>query len=317
MEQCCMLKILNCCSLAVIFFACIGQPLLGQQVSDDGFNPAIASPTYTLGKGPTILLDEGHHNFHTLEGRYSTFAKVLKADGYLVGAHKGFFTEESLKEADIVVIANALHTANVANWAKPIHSAFTDTEIAAVRKWVEQGGALFLIADHMPFPGAASDLAQAFGFGFLDGFARDTLKIARRDGGPDVFSLREGTLSRHIAVQGRGGHNSVDSVATFGGQAFRIPSDAVSLITLPDRFHILLPDTAWRFNPGTSVVSGGGLSQLAALRYGAGRIVISGEAAMFSAQLSGQNRQPMGLNHPSSRQNITLLLNLIHWLDRY
>ena len=36
----------------------------------------------------------------------------------------------------------------------------------AVRDWVKGGGSLLLIADHMPFPGAAGTLASAFGVRF-------------------------------------------------------------------------------------------------------------------------------------------------------
>lgn len=67
---------------------------LAQQVSDTLFDPKIAISTYPLGKGPNINIDQGHANFHTLDGRYSTFAKVLRADGYQVGAHKGKITKD-------------------------------------------------------------------------------------------------------------------------------------------------------------------------------------------------------------------------------
>ena len=36
----------------------------------------------------------------------------------------------------------------------------TSDEITAVAAWVREGGALLLIADHMPFPGAAGTLAS-------------------------------------------------------------------------------------------------------------------------------------------------------------
>ena len=300
--------------IAVLYFALLRLPVWGQQVSDNNFDPNITSPKYQSGAGPTILLDEGHHNFHTLEGRYSTFGKILRADGYVVRAHQGLVSSESLSEADILVIANALHEKNINNWVKPIHSAFSVDEIEALRQWVEQGGSLFLIADHMPFPGATADLARSFGFEFLDGFARDTERIAKKLPGPDVFSLRESTLSKHEALQGIASAEHIDSLATFGGQAFKIPEEAVSLITLPERFEILLPDTAWQFHPDTRVESAAGLSQGAVLTYGKGRIAISGEAAMFSAQLSGKEKRPMGLNHPKATGNLQFLRNLISWL---
>jgi hypothetical protein len=35
---------------------------------------------------------------------------------------------------------------------------------------------------------------------------------------------------------------------------------------------------------------------------------------MFSAQVSGAQRRPMGMNMPTARQNPQFLLNVMHWL---
>jgi hypothetical protein len=48
---------------------------------------------------------------------------------------------------------------------------------------------------------------------------------------------------------------------------------------------------------------------------GKGRVVISAEAAMFSAQLAGVGKSKMGMNEPTAKRNPQLLLNIIHWLD--
>ena len=130
-----------------------------QQIADTSFNPVIAKPEYAYGNGPTVAVDEGHNNFHTVDGRYLPFARLLNADGYVVTGYKGEFTESQLRKVRILVIANALNKINIQNWYVPTPSAFSVGEIETVRKWVENGGSLFLIADHMPFGGAASDLA--------------------------------------------------------------------------------------------------------------------------------------------------------------
>jgi carotenoid cleavage dioxygenase-like enzyme len=92
----------------------------------------------------------------------------------------------NLKGIRILVIANALNKINIENWYIPTPSAFTVKEIETVRKWVKEGGSLFLIADHMPMGGAAAELAAAFGFHFTNGFAADT---ARR--GNDYFTRKD------------------------------------------------------------------------------------------------------------------------------
>ncbi len=64
------------------------------------------------GSGPVVYLDEAHYNFHTVEGRYATFAEVLRKDGFVVAPLRETFTAEALAEADILVIANALAAEN-------------------------------------------------------------------------------------------------------------------------------------------------------------------------------------------------------------
>ena len=76
-----------------------------------------------------------------------------------------------------------------------------------------------------------------------------------------------------------------------------------------------IPDTAWVFNQYTRRMPAKNKSQGAFMEYGKGRIVFFGEAAMFSAQLAGPQKQKMGMNHPSASQNHQLLLNIVHWLD--
>jgi hypothetical protein len=52
------------------------------------------------------------------------------------------------------------------------------------------------------------------------------------------------------------------------------------------------------------------------VKIGKGRVAVFGEAAMFSAQLGGPNRIPVGMNSPDADQNYRLLLNVMHWLTR-
>jgi hypothetical protein len=43
-------------------------------------------------------------------------------------------------------------------------------------------------------------------------------------------------------------------------------------------------------------------------------VAVFGEAAMFTAQVSGANRRPMGMNDPGAPENAQFLLNVLHWL---
>jgi hypothetical protein len=289
-----------------------------QQIPDKSFEPRIDHPIYASGKGSLVLLDEAHHNFHTIDGRYYVFAKVLQTDGYRVQAGKSAFTPTLLQDAKILVIANALNEANVERWQMPTPSAFTAEEIHAVSAWVKAGGSLLLIADHMPMPGAAFDLGKAFGFTFYNGYASETVSglFPGQKKELDTFTKDAGTLSVHPITTGRNANEAVDQVQTFTGQGFPIPDNATSLLTFSDNYEILLPETAWAFDANTPRIPAKGFSQGAVLEYGKGRVAVFGEAAMFSGQLKGENKEPFGLNAPTAKQNIQFLLNLIHWLDK-
>jgi hypothetical protein len=283
----------------------------GQQIPDTSYNPHIENPAYTTGAGPVVFIDEGHYNFHTKDNRYLPFAMLLERDGYRIMGYSGQFTTEKLNRGKILVISNALNEVNTRNWYKPVLSAFTTGEIETVRRWVDHGGSLFLIADHMPMGGAAADLASAFGFSFTNGFAMDTTMP-----GPAFFYRNNQTLSDNIITNGRNGSERVDSIASFTGQAFPIPDDAYSILKFNNRYTLLLSDTAWVFDSTTRYKNITGWSQAAFKRYGKGRIVVCGEAAMFTAQLAGPQKFKAGMNSPDAKKNYQLLLNIIHWLDR-
>lgn len=281
--------------------------LFGQQVPDTLFSPSITNPAYLPQQGSSIFIDEAHNNFHTLSGGFRPFANVLEKDGYIVKPLTQTFTAETLEPAKIVVVANAIHSDNLQRWSLPTPSVFTDGEINVLNAWVKGGGSLFLIADHMPFPGAAEKLAASFGIKFYNGFARN-----EKNNSMDIFKLGTG-LEECSLTNGRDGEERVTSIQTFTGQAFQVPEEAVRVITLNQEYEILLPQTAWEFTKLTPRLPADGFVQGAYLRYGSGRIVVFGEAAMFTAQRHGKNK--FGMNSKTASQNMQFLLNTIHWLD--
>jgi hypothetical protein len=298
-------------SLLVLLVLIFSTTSLSQQVADTNFNPVIVKPEYSMGKGPVVVIDEGHNNFHTLEGRYLPFGRLLRSDGYIVRGYRGEFSKSRLKEGKILVIANALNKINIENWFLPTPSAFTSSETESVQSWVSGGGSLFLIADHMPMGGAAADLASAFGFIFTNGFALDT--SAR---GPDTFFRKDSTLLSCSITNGRNAAETVFKIVTFTGQAFRTPDGATPILKFNDKYLLLETDTAWVFNSNTKYTPIVGWAQGAYLKYGKGRIVMFGEAAMFTAQLAGAMQAKVGMNSDYAGDNYKLLLNIIHWLDR-
>jgi hypothetical protein len=292
--------------------------LVAQQVADASFAPPVPHPAYKEGAGPLLLLDEAHYNFHTAAGRYLAFVKLAKRDGYHVESNRRKFTRASLAKARILVIANALNERNdKGQWSLPTPSAFDQSEIAAVREWVRGGGSLLLISDHMPFPGAAGALAKEFGVEMINGFALDTTSALNARNGLITYTRESGNLADHAITRGRTADERVDSVKAFTGQAFRVASPATPLMTIAGgNVVVLIPQVAWQFSDSTPRLAAKGLLQGATVDFGAGRVAVFGEAAMFSAQVQGPERRPMGMNDPSAPQNPQFLLNVLHWLAR-
>ena len=281
------------------------------QQADLSFEPSIPQPAYPEGKGPVVQLDEAHFNFHTLDGRYAPFAKLLRRDGFVVQPLADPATADSLARGSIYVIANAIAESDRKGWKLPAEPAFTKDEIEAIRNWVEEGGSLFLIADHMPFPGSVQDLAAAFDILFGNGFLYDASESSKLD------FTRDTGLAEHPITDGRDASERIDSVRTFTGQAFRAGRDVDPLLTLPPGSTLRLPVKAWKFKPTTPAVPAAGMLQGAVLRFGKGRVAVFGEAAMFSAQeqIGKSERKLMGMNRPDAAQNAQFLLNVMHWLS--
>ncbi len=257
------------------------------------------------------MIDEAHYNWHTATGRYLPFADLLRRDGYVVQRSKSSFSQDALKHLKILVIANALSEYNRTNWFPPYVSAFKDNEIEAVRDWVEKGGSLLLIADHLPFPAAAEKLASAFGVHFSPGHALDEQTLAE----PMIFRRSYHSLTEHPITKGRGPSERVDSVATFTGSAFRVDTGGEALLIFRPGVVSFTPTNSWMFDNNTPRLSVAGWAQGAVLRVGQGRLAVFGEAAMFSAQVEGPQRVPFGMNSPEAKQNAQFALNLLHWLS--
>lgn len=268
-----------------------------QQVAISNYDPKITAPAFA-GEGPVVAIDGAHQNFHTIEGRYAPFATLARADGYRPRALTEAATATSLIGTAILVIANA-------------RQRYTAAEIAAIRGWVEQGGSLLLIADHAPFGTATTPLAAAFGVEMGNGYvaARQDGKITSRI----AFSGR--LLGAHPITAGSGPGGRVRRVESFTGQSLSVPAGAVALLTLPDdALEVAGSPQVDALRRGESVPGRrvGGRAQAVALELGKGRVVIAGEAAMFTAQQM-QSGAKVGLDVADDQRFVR---NVMAWLAR-
>ncbi len=290
----------------------------GQRV-DPAFRVQLPSPpTYPTASGPVVLIDEAHNNVAVAAGRYGPFIEVLEADGFVVQSLRTGFTPDSLKDAELLVITGAMHDRNLENWSllesgnqpagpEPLLSAFSQQEIEVVNGWVSAGGALLLLAEHMPMAGAVAQLAHSFGFTLLNGFVEDP-----DTWDPVVFRRSDGTLVDHPITRGSGRDAGVEFVATFDGAAFQADG-AETLMILGPQHVSYQPEIIWDIDENTPAISVAGWFQGAVKRFDAGRIAVFGDATMFSAQLK-ENGSPMGMNSDEGAHNLQFLLNVMHWL---
>ena len=95
---------------------------------------------------------------------------------------------------------------------------------------------------------------------------------------------------------------------SFTGQSLKGPEDSVAILKLSDT-----ATDSPSFEAQTSV-SAAGRAQALALKFGKGRVVVQGEAAMLSAQVAGPENRRMGMNVPGN-DNKQYVLNVMHWLS--
>jgi hypothetical protein len=120
-------------------------------------------------------------------------------------------------------------------------------------------------------------------------------------------------LGRHPITEGRDIYEAV--VESFTGQSLSVPAGATALLVLPpDALEVASADdiNILRRGGGVPARSAGGRAQALAMPFGKGRVVIAGEAAMFTEQIiSGLGR--VGLRDHDDQQ---FALNAMHWLSR-
>jgi hypothetical protein len=275
-------------------------------MADPEFNVSVENPVYSK-NGPRVMFDEAHNNFHTADGRYKPFVDLIMNDGYRVVRNRKPFTKAGLDTFKVLVIANALGAEEMDDEGAN-KTAFTDEECQVVRDWVKDGGALLLIADHAPFGGAAQNLAKAFGVEMADAFTSDAENSLSGQTSFIIYTRENKLLGEHPITEGRGGSERINKVMSFTGQSLKGPNDSVSILKLSDS----AKDVADR--EGTTSISAAGRSQAIALKLGKGRVLVQGEAAMLSAQISGQEKFKMGMNVPGT-DNKQYALNIMHWLS--
>jgi hypothetical protein len=294
---------------------------------DTHFDASVARPHY-LKSHPVVLFDEAHSNYHTAAGRYEPLARLLRNDGYTVVPGKSAFLRKMLRGVSVLLVANARGEGSSDAVSR---AAFTEAECTEVSVWVRFGGSLLLIADHTPFGSAAANLSSQFGVEMGNSYVFDSANSTVDDPTILVFSNANGLLGDHIIMQGFIPSETVTRVVAFTGQSLSIPPGATALMKLsatayeaPTRQDLDEAEKAADESPPdiAGIVAHAkpvaGRAQGVALSYGKGRVVIVGEAAMFSAQIlsgeQGHEDEKFGMNTPGNDDK-RFALNVLHWLS--
>lgn len=267
--------------------------------ADESYDSSIKNPTYTKNH-PRVLFDEAHQNLHRTDGLYRPFVSLISNDGYRVTANRQEFSTRTLANYQILIIANA--RAFGGN-----ESAFSNAECQMVADWVRSGGALLLIADHAPLGGFAAKLSLQFGVEMSNSYTDDPYN---RDKELEdlLFSRDNALLVDHPITNGQSGTTKVNRVVSFTGQSLSIPANGQAVLRLSETAIDTFPNTARADVPAR------GRAQMVAMKFGKGRVVVSGEAAMFSAQIMPDGFK-FGLNASQRIDNRQLVLNMMHWLS--
>ncbi|HEX6124237.1 MAG TPA: hypothetical protein VFZ23_02580, partial [Pyrinomonadaceae bacterium] len=217
----------------------------------------------------------------------------------------------------ILLIANPLNDAGDVENQMEDRPAFSEAESDVVRDWVRAGGALLLIVDHTPWGAAARNLARRFDIDMSNSYTRDASNYDRDYGSLSavIYSRENQNLADHPITRGRIASEKVNVVETFTGQSLKGPSESVAFLKLSDMATDELPSpTGAKEKPPR--VSAAGRAQGVAFRFGRGRVVVLGEAAMLSAQIagSGEGQYRVGMNR-ACIDNRQLALNIMHWLS--
>jgi hypothetical protein len=285
-----------------------------RQLPDMEFSYVNASPAWPAGGGPEILLSTRESGF-VERGSLDPLARLAETDGFKVSRIDGPLTGPF--DGTILVIANPFLESFKEYPAMTPPSAFSPEEIEAVRKWVEGGGSLLLLADHAPLGGGSSDLAKAFGFEFLNGH---TAQTAAADSGDRrvviTFTPDNGLASESPLTDGSTGREKVARFQAFGGQSFIPPADARPVLTIPQGWSAIFTYRLEREIRTAPRIDASGMSQGATLEYGKGRVAVFAEAGGFTAQII-DGEEKFGFNTPEGAGNPEFILATLRWLARF
>jgi len=274
--------------------------------ADIDFKPEVALPVFKE-KHPVVLFDQAHLNLAVTDGRYSPLIHLLESDGFQVKPVTTKITAAVLAGGDILYISGAQAATNekVLGTTK---SAFTEEEELLIQGWVKNGGSLLLMADHAPIGDAVHSLAAKFQVSVSDGETNDPQNYlpALQDTSHLLFTMENHLLMDHPIVHGQNKNEALHRVVAFSGQSVKGPSDSRPILGLSPTAENYLK------NGGKSPV-GTGYCEAVSFTYGKGRVVVFGDATVFTSKFHTVKNEKEGMNR-TDIDNVKMATNTFRWL---
>lgn len=277
----------------------ISAPAAAQQNPNAEYAPSVECAANST-THEVIAIDGGHDNFHQLNGRFGPFGLLANHCGFHTTSLNTEITAQSL-EMDLLVISNAA-------------TSLSSEEVEALLAWIRAGGSLLLIADHAPFGDVVAPLAARFGVTMGGGY----VVIGEGAETEAVIDFSGDSIGDHQIMRGENSSRPVQSVRSFLGQSLAADDEHSVLLTLPQdsqEFASGEEIVAWA-RDGVQGTARAGSAQAIALEYGHGRVVIAGEAAMFTSQVAEDDDGSIVRVGLESADNEAFVTNILGWLGR-
>jgi hypothetical protein len=288
-----------------------------QQINDSLFNTRVADPAYK-NQRPRVLIDAAHFNlFSTTTNRIEPLTKLLEADGYLVDTASTRFTKDLLSNHQILVILTAIGASPQSD--SSYFSAFTDSEIEVLYNWIRNGGSLLFGVDHSPYNYAGERLLRRLGVGIRFGVIEDSVySEGGLEKGPDgrrenlVFTRENRLLGNHPIVAGRNTAEAIVKVGISSGQSIKPPRGGSVLFQLSPKAYNTGVGSSITYRKPIGVYNASAI----AFQLGNGRVVITSDCSMWTAQLVklGDKWIEFGMAR-KDLDNRQFALNVVHWLS--
>lgn len=295
--------------LSILFLSSSCKHYANGSKPDNNFDVVVQNPELIKSK-PRVLYDEAHKNIHEIHGTYEPFGKLIKNDGCVVSSTDKKISDDLLTQADIYISVTAQGSGDTGE-----KNTYSEGEINALEKWINNGGSALIITEHFPFSLSMATLLRRFNVEVFNGMADDSTMVINEGGNALQFQKLKGQINNTHPITA-----NINTVNTFFGSSLKADTTFTPLLLLSDNAENYNVKSTIKKEGGDTKVeiayvtphSAKGYYQGVCKQYGKGRLVVLSESAMLTAQIDKKGKK-FGINLPNE-DNKQFALNIIRWL---